>query len=133
VIASRENPESFVRIYPMKLHPPGHNKNACGKSAATYSARSHPAATVSALLKWSEVGKRLDPARFTIKTMPGRIEKVGDLWQAVLAPGIDLRECLQGLEKGLPMTAGGQWRKGRGQLYSPSARPAPTRRAGTRN
>jgi bifunctional non-homologous end joining protein LigD len=37
-------------------------------------------------LKWSEVRKGLDPSKFTIKTMPRRIDKVGDLWQGVLLP-----------------------------------------------
>jgi len=60
-------------------------RNARGQAvAAPYSARPHPGATVSTPLKWSEVGSKLDPAKFTIKTMPGRIEKVGDLWQAAL-------------------------------------------------
>jgi bifunctional non-homologous end joining protein LigD len=75
-------------------------RNARGQAvAAAYSARPHPGATVSAPLKWSEVGKKLDPTKYTIKTMPGRVEKVGDLWRAVLGPGIDLRACLQRLEK----------------------------------
>jgi bifunctional non-homologous end joining protein LigD len=75
-------------------------RNARGQAvAAPYSARPHPGATVSAPLKWSEVGRKLDAARFTIKTMPGRVEKVADLWRPVLGPGIDLGACLQRLEK----------------------------------
>jgi bifunctional non-homologous end joining protein LigD len=75
-------------------------RNARGQAVAgPYSARPHPGATASAPLKWSEVGRKLDPARFTVKTMPGRIEKVVDLWQAVLGAGIDLGACLKVLEK----------------------------------
>jgi bifunctional non-homologous end joining protein LigD len=75
-------------------------RNARGQAvAAPYSVRPHPGATVSAPLKWSEVRKGLDPSKFTIKTMPGRIDKVEDLWQAVLGPGIDLGEWLERLEK----------------------------------
>jgi bifunctional non-homologous end joining protein LigD len=75
-------------------------RNARGQAVAVaYSARPHPGATVSAPLKWSEVRKGLDPAKFTIKTMPRRIEKVGDLWQGVLGKGIDLRAWLSGLER----------------------------------
>jgi bifunctional non-homologous end joining protein LigD len=66
--------------------------------AAAYSARPFPGATVSAPLRWSELTKRLDPTKFTIKTMPGRVERVGDLWQGVLGPGIDLASWIQQLE-----------------------------------
>jgi len=75
-------------------------RNARGQAvAAPYSARPHPGATVSAPLKWSEVKKGLDPAKFTIKTLLKRIERLGDLWQKVLGPGIDLREWLRNVEK----------------------------------
>lgn len=74
-------------------------RNARGQAmAAAYSVRPFPGATVSAPLKWSEVRKGLDPSKFTIKTMPRRIDKYGDLWQGVLGPGIDLREWLRRME-----------------------------------
>jgi bifunctional non-homologous end joining protein LigD len=66
--------------------------------AAPYSARPHPGATVSTPLKWSEVRKGLDPAKFTIKSVPRRLDKLGDLWRPVLGPGIDLRHLLEHLE-----------------------------------
>jgi bifunctional non-homologous end joining protein LigD len=76
------------------------SRNARGQAvAAAYSARPHPGATVSAPLKWSEVKKSLDPAAFTIKTMLARVEKLGDLWQGVLGPGVDLPAWIQALEK----------------------------------
>jgi hypothetical protein len=34
------------------------------------------------------VNKHLSPANFTIKTMPGLIDKVGVLWQGVLGPDL---------------------------------------------
>ena len=52
---------------------------------------------MSTPLKWSEVRKGLDPGKFTIKTLPKRLEKVGDLWQQTLKEGIDLLECLERL------------------------------------
>jgi len=54
---------------------------------------------VSAPLKWSEVRRGVDPGNFTIKTMPKRIDRFGDLWQSVLREGIDLADCLRRLEK----------------------------------
>src|SRR5262245_59401083 len=62
--------------------------------AAPYSVRPAPGATVSTPLKWSEVRKGLDPSKFTIWTMPKRLDKVDDLWKPVLGKGIDLEGCL---------------------------------------
>ena len=65
--------------------------------AAPYSVRPIEGARVSTPLRWQEVTKRLDPARFTIKTVPKRIDKFGDLWQPVLGKGVDLEKCLRTL------------------------------------
>lgn len=63
-------------------------QNARGKSvAAAYSVRAKPDATVSAPLKWDEVGDSLDPREFTTSTMPDRLDRVGDLWRAGLKQG----------------------------------------------
>ena len=51
---------------------------------APYSVRPTDLATVSTPLRWSEVTPALDPAAFTIKSMPGRLEKVGDLFAPAL-------------------------------------------------
>jgi bifunctional non-homologous end joining protein LigD len=71
-------------------------QNGKGKTlAAAYSVRPYPGATVSTPLSWDEVTKKLDPAQFTIKTMPRRLETKGDLWNPVLGPGFDLPMCLE--------------------------------------
>ena len=46
--------------------------------ASAYSVRPTPDARVSAPLRWEEV-PRCDPSRFTVTTMPKRVEKLGDL------------------------------------------------------
>jgi bifunctional non-homologous end joining protein LigD len=74
--------------------------------AAPYSARPVAGATVSAPLHWREVRRGLDPGKFTIRTMPARVDKVGDLWAAVAGPGADLAAAVERLAR-----AGG--RKGR--------------------
>ncbi|MGH7702888.1 MAG: DNA ligase D, partial [Gemmatimonadales bacterium] len=67
--------------------------------AAPFSVRPLPGATVSAPLQWSEVNSKLDITRFTIKTLPRRMEKLGDdplLPVLTLAP--DLAGALGRLE-----------------------------------
>jgi DNA ligase D len=48
--------------------------------AAAYSARARPDATVSTPLDWDEVAPGLDSTQFTVKTVPGRVEKA-DPWK----------------------------------------------------
>jgi bifunctional non-homologous end joining protein LigD len=73
-------------------------QNGKGKTlAAAYSVRPYPKATVSAPLMWTEVGRGLDPGKFTIRTMPKRLNRVGDLWKPVLGAGLDLPACLERL------------------------------------
>jgi bifunctional non-homologous end joining protein LigD len=66
--------------------------------AAPYSVRPYPGATVSTPLKWQEVTKSLDPAKFTTRTMAKRVDKVGDLWEPTLGKGVDLTACLERLQ-----------------------------------
>jgi bifunctional non-homologous end joining protein LigD len=51
---------------------------------APYSVRAWPGATVSAPLTWDEVDDKLDPARFTLRTMAARLDAVGDPMRGVL-------------------------------------------------
>ncbi|MFL5322317.1 MAG: DNA ligase D [Myxococcaceae bacterium] len=60
-------------------------QNGEGKTiVAPYTIRAVEGAPVSAPLKWSEVTEKLDPSAFTIKTMPKRLAKVGDLFAPAL-------------------------------------------------
>jgi len=60
-------------------------QNARGKSiASAYCARAKAGATVSTPLHWSELRDDLDPAAFTIRSVPARIAEVGDIWGDVM-------------------------------------------------
>jgi bifunctional non-homologous end joining protein LigD len=62
-----------------------HLQNARGKSVASaYSVRARPGAPVSTPLNWAEVRRGVDPARFTMLTLPARLAKIGDLFAPVL-------------------------------------------------
>jgi bifunctional non-homologous end joining protein LigD len=68
-------------------------QNIRGKTLATaYSARASAYAGASAPLTWKEVHEGVDRESFTIKTLPDRLQKVGDLWKGLReSKGIDLR------------------------------------------
>lgn len=67
--------------------------------ASAYSVRAMPGATVSAPLHWSEVTKNLSPIQFTIRNMPERIQKHGDIFTPVLKKGIDMDKVLKNIAK----------------------------------
>ncbi|MBW9110588.1 non-homologous end-joining DNA ligase [Microbacterium trichothecenolyticum] len=56
--------------------------------AGAYSPRALPTATVSTPLTWDELESGVDPAAFTVRTVPQRLADVGDPWSDLLAkPG----------------------------------------------
>ena len=55
--------------------------------AGAYSPRALPGATVSTPVHWDEL-EGLDPAGFTVRSIPTRLEELGDAWQGMQdAPG----------------------------------------------
>ncbi len=65
-------------------------QNSLGRTTASaYSARARPGGTVSAPLTWDEVATggrgELIPSSFTMRTMPERLQGVGDLFAPVLS------------------------------------------------
>lgn len=62
-----------------------HLQNLAGKTiAAAYSPRPHPGAPVSTPVTWDELFTR-HPSEFTIRTVPDRLRRVGDLFAPVLS------------------------------------------------
>jgi bifunctional non-homologous end joining protein LigD len=69
----RARPEGTIYVDPMQ--------NARGKSmACAYSVRAKEGATVSAPLRDQELTSKLRPAAFTLRTMPARVARTGDVW-----------------------------------------------------
>ena len=63
--------------------------------AAAYTVRARSGAPVSAPCTWEEIeGSEVGPQSFTLRTMPERIARVGDLWADVLDPGHSLKRPL---------------------------------------
>jgi bifunctional non-homologous end joining protein LigD len=66
-------------------------QNGYGKTViAPYSLRGVDGAPVSTPLRWNEVEPGLDPKQFNLRTVPGRVKKVGDLFAPALRQGVRL-------------------------------------------
>ena len=77
-------------------------QNGHGRTiAAPFSARPLPGAPASCPLRWEEVTPELDPARFTIKTLPLRFETMPDPLAPVLTGSIDVAAAIARIERRL--------------------------------
>ncbi len=62
-----------------------YNQNAWGRTLASiYSVRPTPSASVSAPVTWQEVERGFAIEDFTLRSMPGRLARIGDLWKPVV-------------------------------------------------
>ncbi|MBL0388574.1 non-homologous end-joining DNA ligase [Tumebacillus sp. ITR2] len=59
-----------------------------------YTPRAVASAAVSAPLSWDELREGVTPDLFTIRTMPKRIEEVGDLFAPMSSRGVEIRDIL---------------------------------------
>jgi bifunctional non-homologous end joining protein LigD len=66
---------------------------------APYSVRSYPGATVSTPIGWAELHVALDPARFTMLTVPGRVQEVGDPFTHFMDTRPDVAAAVSALSK----------------------------------
>lgn len=68
--------------------------------AAAYTVRAKPGAPVSAPCTWDEVERgKVSPDSFTLRNMPDRIAKVGDLWADMRKRGRSLKQPMEQLRR----------------------------------
>jgi bifunctional non-homologous end joining protein LigD len=64
--------------------------------AAAYTVRAKPGAPVSAPCTWEEVERgKVSPATFTLRNMPARVAKVGDVWEDMRRRGRSLTKPME--------------------------------------
>jgi bifunctional non-homologous end joining protein LigD len=84
-------PDLVTAEYRVAKRPRGrvlvdYNQNRWGSTlASVYSARPRPEATVSTPVTWEEIDRGVRIEDFTLRNLPERIAKVGDLWKPLLA------------------------------------------------
>jgi bifunctional non-homologous end joining protein LigD len=84
------HPALITAEYRVSKRPRGrvlvdYNQNAWGRTLASiYSVRPRPEATVSTPVTWTEVERGIRIEDFTVKNVPARVAKVGDLWKPLL-------------------------------------------------
>ena len=62
-----------------------YNQNAWGRTLASiYSVRPRPDATVSTPVTWKEVERGVRIEDFTLRNVPARVARLGDLWKPLL-------------------------------------------------
>lgn len=65
--------------------------------ACAYSLRPKKGGTISTPLKWEEVKKGLKPSIFTLKTVPDRLKKLGDIFDGIFGKAVDIKKCIDKL------------------------------------
>jgi len=87
---ARRHPALITAEYRVAKRPRGrvlvdYNQNAWGRTLASiYSIRPRPEATVSTPVTWKEIDRGVRIEDFTIKNVPARIARLGDLWKPLL-------------------------------------------------
>ncbi|MGH7726940.1 MAG: DNA ligase D [Candidatus Eiseniibacteriota bacterium] len=87
-----------------------------------YSVRPLPGAPASCPLRWDEVTARLDPARYTIETIPRRFEKMADPLTRVLGKGVDMKAAIARIARRMEKTGAGNRAEDGGEDEAPAKR-----------
>jgi bifunctional non-homologous end joining protein LigD len=88
---ANRHPKLITAEYRVAKRPGGrilvdYNQNAWNRTlASVYSVRPRPSAAVSTPVTWEEIERGIAIDDFTMKTVPLRLAKIGDLWKPLLA------------------------------------------------
>ena len=110
-------------------------QNGHGRTiVAAFSLRPLPGAPASCPLAWSEVTARLDPKRFTLKTLPERFKKMADPLAPALTGAVDIATAVERISDSLsPLGRGkGEGREAEGREAEGESTDASGRRAAGR-
>jgi bifunctional non-homologous end joining protein LigD len=83
-------PDLITAEYRVAKRPHGrvlvdYNQNRWGSTlASVYSPRPRPEATVSTPVTWKDVERGIRIEDFTVKNVPARVARLGDLWKPLL-------------------------------------------------
>jgi bifunctional non-homologous end joining protein LigD len=67
--------------------------------AAPYAVRAKPEAPVSAPCTWDEIQNGIGPRSFTLRTMPARVQSLGDVWADMRRVKRSLRRAMERLQQ----------------------------------
>jgi bifunctional non-homologous end joining protein LigD len=87
------HPKIVTAEYRVAKRPRGrvlvdYNQNAWGRTlASVYSVRPRPEASVSTPVTWDEVGEGIRIEDFTLRNVPERMARLGDIWKGLLGRG----------------------------------------------
>jgi bifunctional non-homologous end joining protein LigD len=87
---ARRHPGLITAEYRVAKRPRGrvlvdYNQNRWGSTlASVYSVRPRPEATVSTPVTWKEMEKGVRIEDFTVRNVPARVRRLGDLWKPLL-------------------------------------------------
>jgi bifunctional non-homologous end joining protein LigD len=106
---SKAHRDILTSEYKVEKRPHGrvlvdYNQNRLGATLASiYSVRPTPEASVSTPVTWEEVERGIEPADFTVRNVPKRVAKLGDLWAPLNQKKgrFELDALLRGLTLGL--------------------------------
>jgi bifunctional non-homologous end joining protein LigD len=102
---AKAHPDILTAEYKIEKRPRNHvlidyNQNRLGATLASiYSVRPTPEASVSTPVTWDEVETGIDTADFTVKNVPKRVARLGDLWKPLTEKRgrYDLQKLLNGV------------------------------------
>jgi bifunctional non-homologous end joining protein LigD len=88
---ARRHPALITAEYRVAKRPRGrvlvdYNQNRWGSTlASVYSVRPRPDAAVSTPVTWKEIDQGIRIEDFTMKNVPARVARLGDVWKPLLA------------------------------------------------